>query len=47
MKLQFRQQPFQAEAAKAVCDIFEGQEMATGEAKYRRDLDGDRRIHLP
>ena len=38
MKLQFRQQPFQAEAAKAVCDIFEGQEMATGEAKYRRDL---------
>ena len=25
MKLQFRHQPFQADAAKAVCDVFAGQ----------------------
>ncbi|NLO47067.1 MAG: DEAD/DEAH box helicase family protein, partial [Clostridiales bacterium] len=29
MKLQFRHQPFQADAAKAVCDVFAGQPFRT------------------
>lgn len=29
MKLQFRHQAFQAEAAKAVCDVFNGQPFHT------------------
>ena len=29
MKLQFKHQPFQAEAAAAVCDVFNGQPMRT------------------
>lgn len=33
MKLQFRQQPFRAEAAKAVCDIFEGRDGVEYETK--------------
>lgn len=36
MKLQFKHQPFQAEAAAAVCDIFSGQPMRT--TTYRLDL---------
>ena len=36
MKLQFKHQPFQAEAAAAVCDIFHGQPLRT--ANYRIDL---------
>ena len=29
MKLRFKHQPFQAEAAAAVCDVFSGQPMCT------------------
>ncbi|MFR5901697.1 MAG: DEAD/DEAH box helicase family protein [Neglectibacter timonensis] len=36
MKLQFKHQPFQAEAAAAVCDVFNGQPMRT--TTYRLDL---------
>lgn len=36
MKLQFKHQPFQAEAAAAVCDVFSGQPMRT--TTYRLDL---------
>ena len=36
MKLQFKHQPFQAEAAAAVCDVFNGQPYRT--VTYRRDL---------
>ena len=36
MKLQFKHQPFQAEAADAVCDVFCGQPYRT--VTYRRDL---------
>lgn len=36
MKLQFKHQPFQAEAAAAVCDVFNGQPMRT--TIYRLDL---------
>ena len=36
MKLQFKPQPFQAEAAAAVCDVFNGQPYRT--VTYRRDL---------
>lgn len=36
MKLQFKYQPFQAQAAAAVCDVFQGQPMRT--AAYRLDL---------
>ena len=36
MKLQFKHQPFQAEAAAAVCDVFSGQPMRT--FTYRLDL---------
>ena len=36
MKLKFKHQPFQAEAAAAVCDVFNGQPLRT--ANYRIDL---------
>ena len=36
MKLQFKHQPFQAEAAAAVCDVFNGQPRRT--FTYRLDL---------
>ena len=36
MKLQFKHQPFQAEAAAAVCDVFNGQPRRT--MRYRLDL---------
>lgn len=36
MKLQFKHQPFQAEAAAAVCDVFQGQPLCT--MTYRLDL---------
>jgi type III restriction enzyme len=36
MKLQFKHQPFQADAAVAVCDVFNGQPFRT--TTYRRDL---------
>ena len=36
MKLQFKHQPFQADAAAAVCDVFNGQPFRT--TTYRRDL---------
>lgn len=36
MKLQFKHQPFQAEAAAAVCDVFNGQPLRT--TTYRLDL---------
>ena len=36
MKLQFKYQPFQAEAAAAVCDVFNGQPYRT--TTYRMDL---------
>ena len=36
MRLQFKHQPFQAEAAAAVCDVFSGQPLRT--AAYRLDL---------
>ena len=36
MKLQFKHQPFQAEAAAAVCDVFNGQPYRT--TTYRLDL---------
>ena len=36
MKLQFKHQPFQADAAAAVCDVFNGQPMRT--TTYRLDL---------
>ncbi len=36
MKLQFKHQPFQAEAAAAVCDVFNGQPLRT--TAYRLDL---------
>lgn len=36
MKLQFKHQPFQANAAAAVCDVFLGQPRRT--FTYRRDL---------
>ena len=31
MKLQFKHQPFQAEAAAAVCDVFNGQPYRDGD----------------
>ena len=37
MKLQLKHQPFQAEAAAAVCDVFEGQPLYNA-ASYRLDL---------
>ena len=36
MKLKFKHQPFQAEAAAAVCDVFNDQPLRT--ANYRIDL---------
>jgi len=36
MKLQFKHPPFQAEAAAAVCDVFNGQPRLT--ATYRMDV---------
>ena len=36
MKLQFKYQPFQAQAADAVCDVFAGQPFCT--TTYRIDL---------
>lgn len=37
MKLQFKHQPFQAEAAAAVCDVFAGQPRYDA-ASYRMDM---------
>ena len=44
MKLQFKHQPFQAEAAAAVCDVFNGQPMRT--TTYRLDLDDMTNVRL-
>ena len=44
MKLKFKHQPFQAEAAAAVCDVFNGQPLRT--ANYRIDL-GDLLANWP
>ncbi|MGN0845318.1 MAG: DEAD/DEAH box helicase family protein [Kiritimatiellia bacterium] len=41
MKLKFKHQPFQEDAARAVCAVFEGQQILAGQAKYLRDVGGD------
>ena len=46
MKLQFKQQSFQSDAAKAVCDVFEGQPYFSALA-YTSDLvEGDLQSNL-
>ena len=37
MKIQFKQQQFQADAAQAVVDVFDGQQVIAGQAKYMMD----------
>ena len=37
MKFQFKIQPYQTEAVKAICDVFGGQGLHKG-FQYRRDL---------
>lgn len=41
MKLKFKHQPFQEDAARAVCAVFEGQQILAGQAKYLMDVGGD------
>ena len=41
MKLKFKHQPFQEDAARAVCTVFEGQQILAGQAKYLMDVGGD------
>lgn len=42
MKLQFKHQPFQEDAARAVCAVFAGQQILAGQAKYLMDVGGDK-----
>lgn len=47
MKLQFKHQKFQADAAKAVCDVFAGQPYLTPSYMIDKGYSADRQITLP
>ena len=42
MKIQFKHQPFQEEAARAVTDVFAGQRIVAGQSKYLMDMGADK-----
>lgn len=46
MKLQFKHQPFQAEAAAAVCDVFRGQSLCAQAHRQGLGAAADRPLSL-
>ncbi|MFZ3170492.1 MAG: hypothetical protein WA118_00665 [Carboxydocellales bacterium] len=46
MKLQFKHQKFQADAAKAVCDVFAGQPYLTPTYMMDKGIDNDAQMSM-